>query len=246
MKSKKKVIALLTGTMLLTGCLFGVPVMAAEQPANTITVNGEGTIEVEPDLAYVYVGVSTSGVTAKEAQDQNSAKMTAVQSALIAMGIGENDIKSNYVSVYPEYSYNQATGEQTITGYTATHMLEVKTTDVDHTADIIDTALRAGANRTDGVSFTLSNPNLYYGDALKLAVSNAGQSANAIAGALGVTIQSPVSVIENTSSGVTRSYNASYAMEEAVVTMDSGSAASAPITYDEIEVTARIEVTYQY
>ena len=50
--------------------------------ANTVSVTGQSTIDVMPDLVAVYFMVSTTGATSKEAADKNSNITQALTNAL--------------------------------------------------------------------------------------------------------------------------------------------------------------------
>ena len=221
--------------------LLSVPVFAAETNAREITVNAKGTVYAEPDTAEIVLGVRTVADTSLKAQSENAEIMENVTSALKELGFTENQFRTSDFSIYPDYSNSSS---QTITGYTATNTITVTTKDLDNITNVIDAAAKAGANINNGVYFSVENPSQYYGKALELAVANAKTSAEYIAGALNVTIGAPVSVTEN---GGGYSYEtASSKSMAANADMDGGSGASTEIYYDDIEITARLTVVYNY
>src|SRR5690606_33605329 len=61
-------------------------------PNQTITVVGNGTASVTPDIARVSVGVEILAPTVAEAVEQNETTMAAVLAALRAAGIADRDI----------------------------------------------------------------------------------------------------------------------------------------------------------
>lgn len=66
-----------------------------------ITVSGQGTVKVKPDVAYVTLGVQTDSKDAKEAQAQNTKLMNDVIEAVKALGIAEKDIQTSGYYMYP-------------------------------------------------------------------------------------------------------------------------------------------------
>jgi uncharacterized protein YggE len=66
--------------------------------------------------------------------------------------------------------------------------VQVRVKELAQLGTLIDRALGAGANRVDSVRFSLSSPEEAQGRALAQAVQRARQAAEAIAGALGVTL----------------------------------------------------------
>ena len=65
-------------------------------PAQTITVVGQGTARIEPDIASVSVGVETSGPSISEAVQENEAKMASILAALEEAGIATQGTIRNW------------------------------------------------------------------------------------------------------------------------------------------------------
>src|SRR5690625_2713028 len=67
----------------------------------TITVEGTGTVELDPDTADVMLGVVTENESLEEAQDENSTRAQQVIDTLMAAEIAEEDIATTGYSVNP-------------------------------------------------------------------------------------------------------------------------------------------------
>ena len=128
---------------------------AAEQQ-NAITVSGDASVEVEPDKADIYVKIETFSESAQDAKDQNARLSDDVRKALKKQGIKDNDMETTTFYLTPKYKYDGSTGESTLQGYTLTNVIRVTTEDVDNAGKLIDTAVDAGANGIDRVSFGLT------------------------------------------------------------------------------------------
>jgi len=127
----------------------------------TITVTGTGATSISPDIVTLQFGVDTEAKTAQDAISENSQAMDSVVTAVMGLGITKDEISTASFSIYPEYNYSVPdpyTGVQktTLTGYKASNILFVKTNKISLTGKIIDSAVNAGTNRVDGVSFSLS------------------------------------------------------------------------------------------
>jgi len=133
----------------------------ADETTNTITVNGEGTVKVKPDMAYVNIGCGHHQQTAEDAQRKNSDVMNKVIQALKGMGIAEDDIKTTNYSIYPEQNYDEKTNQSIITGYHVSNMIEVTVRDINNVGNVIDRAGKAGANRMYNVRFTISDDSAF-------------------------------------------------------------------------------------
>ena len=219
---------------------MGVMALAAEK--GQINVTGKGIVTVEPDLATMYISIDTNAPTAEEAQKQNADKSGSVISGLKAVGIKDEDIKTNRYGVYPRYKYDEKTGERTMVGYEVSNNLLVTTADVKNTGKYLDAAVKAGATGNDNVEFSVKDPTQHYAQALSLAIQNANSSAQTIAKALGVVQGKAVRVDENYSSD---SYLRNES-EKASAVRDMGAGSAADIRYDKIQISANVNVTYLF
>lgn len=170
-----------------------------------ITVQGNGTLEVKPDLAIIRLGTVTSGKDVEEVQKMNDATMQEVQKAIATYGIPDEDMKTIQYNIYPKYDY--VDDKKTLAGYEVTHIIEVEVKDLSLLDDIITSAIEAGANMQLGIEFTLQSPTDYYRVALNEAVIDGQEKAKEMATTLGISINPiPITITENTvysSSGVT-------------------------------------------
>ncbi len=80
--------------------LFAAPALAESPPA-MISVTGEATVSVAPDLAEIEGGVTSEAKTAREASEANNAAMGKVLLALKGAGIAEKDIQTARLSLQP-------------------------------------------------------------------------------------------------------------------------------------------------
>jgi uncharacterized protein YggE len=146
-------------------------------------------VQRQPDQAVVVLAVESFAQTAQEASSENSAKMDAVIKALRRLGLGQDAIRTLGFSVTPEYDYTAGTprqpGEDRLIGYRARNMIQVTTNDIAQAGNIIDVAIKAGANRVTDLSFQLRDPEAARQEALRLAVGKARTEAETIAAALG-------------------------------------------------------------
>ena len=225
------------------------PVVATSTATSTISVNGQGEVLVKPDLAMVSLEVEHTASTAAEAQQKVTDGVTSILAAMQKLQIPEEDIVTSYVSVSPVYRYDD-NGTRTQNGYRAYTSLQVRTNDVDHVGTVLDTGLQAGATGTSGVSFTLENPSVYYGQALREAIRTAESSAQTIANAYGKSLGDVIAVTEQSSntSSVDKYYaeaSTMNAMREDA-TSAGGGGSSSKIAYEDISVYASVEVVYGF
>src|SRR5260370_19897016 len=132
------------------------PASAETEPPALISVTGEATVSVAPDLAQIDGGVTSEAKTAREASDANNAAMGKVLLALKGAGIAEKDYQTSRLSLQPEYAPNRS-GPSPVVGYRASNSVTVRVREVARLASVIDVLVGAGANDIGGINFTVSN-----------------------------------------------------------------------------------------
>src|SRR5205807_1691189 len=124
----------------------------------TITVMGSATTHVSPDRVMLSFAVETRNKTAAAALDENNILMKKVLDALQGSGVMKNETQTSYFSITPNYRNAPMTvGPGNLTGYTVTNTIQVTSSNLGHVSDWIDTAVKAGSNVVNNVSFTLSD-----------------------------------------------------------------------------------------
>ncbi|GGG09823.1 hypothetical protein GCM10010913_34580 [Paenibacillus aceti] len=237
-------VMMLTGTLLLGGPVFGgvfqaTPAYADEVQKNVISVVGNGEITVKPDIAYLSIGVETQAKTAKEAQSANAAKFSQISKLLKdTWKIDSKDLKTGQFYVQPNYTYNEKEGQK-LTGYTATHTLNVTYRDLEKVGTLIDAVTEAGANRIDNIRFSVENGDQYLAEVIQKAMNNANVKASAIAKAANRQLGAALNISQ--SGGNVSLYSENYAMKTMAVAADSGTS----VEPGEITVSTSLSITYE-
>ena len=179
----------------LAGALLTAPALAQVIPPAAISVTGEATVSVPPDLAEIDGGVTSEAKTAREASEANNAAMGKVLQALKGAGIEEKDIQTARLSLQPQSAPNRS-GPSAIAGYRASNRVTVRVRDVTKVASVIDTLVGAGANEIGGINFVVSQASKLLDEARERAVADARRKAEIYAKAAGVTLGAPLSISE--------------------------------------------------
>jgi uncharacterized protein len=217
----------------IAATLLAAPALAETAPPAMISVTGEATVSVAPDLAQIDGGVTSEAKTAREASDANNAAMGKVLLALKGAGIEEKDYQTSRLSLQPETAPNRAGGPATIVGYRASNRVTVHLRDVTKLANLIDTIVGAGANDIGGISFSVSNASKLLDDAREQAVADARRKADIYAKAAGVTLGAPLAISEEGAPGPIPYRK-----------MAVGMAASAPVDPGEETLHVRVSVSW--
>jgi uncharacterized protein YggE len=190
-------ILLLAGVLLAASAVAGVAqprfgnAAATPSATRTITVTGNGSITTVPDRASFSFTVDSRAATAKAALAQNAEAAAAVIAALKNAGVASRDLQTGQVSLSPQLSDDGTT----VVGYAASNSVTAATA-LAKAGALVDAAVGAGATGVSGPSFTRSDADSLYGDALKAAVANAGDKAKTLAAASGLTLGAVQTVVE--------------------------------------------------
>jgi len=165
---------------------------------NTVTGNGQATIQVDPNLVTVYFNAETKAETSQEATEANIEITEKLKTNILNLGFKENDIQTINFNVYPDYEWLYDKRQDN--GYVATHMIriEMSTEDTSKIGRVIDAGVGAGAG-ISYINFELSpeEEKQYKAQALELASEDARLKAGSIASGLGKKLGRLVSVSES-------------------------------------------------
>jgi uncharacterized protein YggE len=228
-------IALAALLVLAVGALAGIgrPEVAggaSEEQRDGITVTGVGRIDSVPDQAEFSLGITTKAATAREALAANSDRMRRLIAALKAAGVAERDVKTQNVSIAPNYD-----GDPEPAGYSASNTVSVVIRDLDRAGAVHEAASRAGANNVYGPSLTRANRESLGAQALEKAVENARKRAETLARAANVRLGPVTAIVEAVERG-------GYELFAARTAQDS--AADVPIEKGTEEISASVTVTF--
>lgn len=203
---------------------------------NRFKVFGEGNISVKPDMAEVIVGVTTENVQLEAAQMENARITTQVINSLIDAHIERKNIQTSSYNIRPNYDY--INGKQVFRDYEVSNNLKIIIINIASVGEIIDTAVKNGANTVSGVTFRVSDNRRYYYQALTKAIVDAQNKAAIMADRLSVKLNiTPIQVKEQLRGGDIVPFH--------TMTFKAVSE-STPIEIGENKITAEIEAVFAY
>jgi uncharacterized protein len=179
------------------------PVPAQPQPAQGISVVGQGIVTTQPNVARITIGADVTDPSLANAQAEAARRMDAVINQLKASGIADNDIRTVNYSINPIYDQPTQGQQPTLRGYQVQNQVEVRVTNVAGLGPLLDTAVSAGATRVMGIRFEASNMEDLKNQARDQAMQNARAQADQLARDAGVSVGRPISIDESDTGGVT-------------------------------------------
>ena len=235
-RSTAAVFALL---VLLAGCVAPLQTTggtAEDADPTTIDVSGTGQASAEADLAVVSVAVTARADAADAARGGVAADVERMRTALRDAGVPDEDVTTAFFRISPRYG--AVDGEREVIGYEAVHAFRIET-DPARAGEVVDLAVGNGADRVDGIAFTLSDERRadLREQALTAAVDAARADADTVAAATGLSVTGVASAA--TGGGFGPVFDARFAES-------GGGGAGVPTTLEPgpVTVTATVSVTY--
>ena len=210
----------------------------------TVSVSGSGSVTIEADTATIILSVITKGDDVAETSNRNAKKMAEVQSAVMNAGISKECISTQNYSVYQESHYDNKTGRQIQDDYRVTNEIKILIKNISMTSEVIDLSLKSGANQLSSLSYGVTDTETAKKQARTLAIQQAHESANLLAGASGSKLGKVLSISEHADYAFPRArlMKTSSPMNGA---MQEDSAVATPISGGSSTVTVTVDAVYQ-
>src|SRR3954451_25273805 len=158
---------------------------AADPVPSTLTVVGEGTARLAPDLAVVVVDFERRRKDAVAARNSVSKRSQRLIDSATALGIARKEIQTAAITLERAVLRPLKKGGKQRIRYTASGTVTLRVLVVDALGKLLNAATAAGANGIDGPNFDFSDPTAGRSAAEKAAVENARKRADAAAALVG-------------------------------------------------------------
>ncbi|MBT8402350.1 MAG: SIMPL domain-containing protein, partial [Gemmatimonadetes bacterium] len=166
--------------------------MAAD--TGVVRVTGSARVDVPADRARLAFAMETEARSAADAADANAERMQAVVEAVRGAVGDDGRIETSGYSLQPIYNRPEPGAPQAIVAYRVQNQVVVTLTDVDRVGPVLDTAVRAGANRVASMSFFAADTRAARLEAIAAATARAREEAEVLAAALGAELGSVLDV----------------------------------------------------
>ncbi len=207
--------------------------IATALSAQEITVTGQGSVDVPPDMARITFGVTKEATTAKDALDQMSNSLASVLAELAEAGVPDTAIQTSALRLDLRQDYNSVKGEARITGYLANSNVSVTVSDLADLGRLLDAVVGAGATQMNGLQFDVKDRSPHLEAARRAAVADGKAKATVFADAAGLSLGALLQLNEGGA-------QAGPIMMEASMARDAG----VPTAPGEITISATITMRY--
>lgn len=208
--------------------------------ARTVTVSAEGKVNAKPDIAQIRLSVVSKGQTVKLVSSQNNEKMNAVINAVKGLGVEAKDILTSQYDLNPDYDWTS--GGRKFLGYTLTQEITVKVRKLENVDEVLDSAVKSGANEVGGLTFDIDDAGGVKKEAREKAFATAKEKAVDMARAAGVSLGRVVTFSEDFSAPAVSYRN--FAMDAKAMAVPE-EASGASVEPGSKEMTVNVSVTYE-
>lgn len=216
-----------------------------ERAGTVIVVRGRGEDSEKPDRATAVFGAQSQAATASDAQRMVNQTVNTALESIRQLGIRGLLLQTSQLSLYPVFEQvspgRMGDREPRIVGYRAVITVSARIDDIGELGRLIDTALQAGANRLDSVSFGLSDDSGSRRRAITSAVMDASRKAEAIAMAMGLRLGEAIEVIEDGATVIQPMREMNRMQMGVAMSMDLGT----PIETGEVGTVAGVTIRYR-
>jgi uncharacterized protein len=206
----------------------------------SLTVSGNGTVYLTPDIAYIYIGVHTENSSISQAVSTNNTQAQALVDALKNAGIAGADIQTSNFSVYTNSNggIDKVTGQALPSGtyYSVDNTVYVTVRDLSKLGMLLNTAVGAGANNISSITFDVADKTAAQTQARQKAMDNAAT----LAGELASTAKLSLGTIQ-TITYSDNTYTPYFGMGGGGASAPN---ASVPIQPGQMQVSVSVSVTY--
>jgi uncharacterized protein YggE len=225
-------------SLIAVSCCWG----QGYDPRPKVFVSEEAVVYAKPDKATLSFGVETNDAKANVAKDANNAIVSQALAAIKKVGVKEEDIQTQRLTVEPRWEYNNQRRRQEFVGYQVRNVFVVTLKDLDKVEAVIVAAMDAGVNVMQGVNFETTQLAQYREEAREKALIAAKTKADKMAAVLGQSIKQPIDIRDDSQTGY---QPVGYGALRAVALMESDNSTGPTIAVGQIEVRARVSVVFE-
>jgi uncharacterized protein YggE len=193
MKRHHTFMIFLACSLVLAGCA------TSDRSANTrtLSVTGNGSVYIQPDIATVTLGIQATGTYVAAVVNENNSKSSALRDALTASGIAGDDIRTAAFTVTPQQQYDSMGNPTGAVKYYVDNSVLITVRDLPKLGSILDAAISAGTNQIQGISFSLEDSSQAESQARQKAFDAARHEAELLAQNAGATLGKPLTITTN-------------------------------------------------
>ena len=177
--------------MILLPLGLATALFAASSGAQTLSVEGQGSVEIVPEYARVGASVSHIADSAGAAQATVDRVVTELLTEISTLPVDADTVDAGHINIQPKYRWNPRLETQELLGYEATRLLGLRLTSLDSLGEALQMLAEQGATAVQPPQYGSTVIDEARGRALAIAYEKAKRDALSLATAAGLTLGPP-------------------------------------------------------
>ncbi|RMF12872.1 MAG: DUF541 domain-containing protein [Candidatus Dadabacteria bacterium] len=196
MLRSRRQLAILVGAVLLSS-----PAIAGEAARRTIAVHGSAELRAAPDILRLVVVFRAEGPAVEALRRDVDNRARRFTDSLDRFGIDSKHYSALQPTVEPQYVWDK---KRKLTGFIYRRQVQIELNKIDHYGDLIDQALKLGAEMSGAPVMDFSDREALEVRALEAAVVAARAKAQRLAAAAGASLGPVQEIVETSATPVPR------------------------------------------
>ena len=177
--------------MILLPLGLATALFAASSGAQTLSVEGQGSVEIVPEYARIGASVSHIADSAGAAQATVDRVVRELLTEISTLPVDADTVDAGHINIQPKYRWNPRLETQELLGYEATRLLGFRLTSLDSLGEALQMLAEQGATAVQPPQYGSTVIDEARGRALAIAYEKAKRDALSLATAAGLTLGPP-------------------------------------------------------
>lgn len=177
--------------MILLPLGLATALFAASSGAQTLSVEGQGSVEIVPEYARIGASVSHIADSAGAAQATVDGVVTKLLTEISTLPVDADTVDAGHINIQPKYRWNPRLETQEFLGYEATRLLGFRLTSLNSLSEALQMLAEQGATAVQPPQYGSTVIDEARGRALAIAYEKAKRDALSLATAAGLTLGPP-------------------------------------------------------
>jgi len=228
---------LLLKIFLLFMCITFNSFLLAEDNLRTIKVSGNSNIWVTPDNVTIHFQIDVLNKNLKSAKELSNKIFNDVMKVSDQFRLDQTKVKTNYLSIYPKYGY-----QDVFLGYQVTKAMAFTLDDLSKFEELLSCLLTSGIERINNITYSVVDSRKYRDQARSDALKAAKEKAEAMANEYGKKIGEPISIMEESDSN---SYWHAPSLFNSTANIPGSTITSEGIAYGKNSINSKVTVIFE-
>ncbi len=174
--------------------VFSVAMFSACLGAQTLSVEGKGTVEIAPEYARISASVSHTADSAPVAQATVDRIVSKLLAGISELPVDASSIDAGKINIQPRYRWSPRLKTQEFQGYEATRVLGFRLISLESLGETLQMLSEQGATAVQPPQYGSARTDDARSRALVIAYDNAKLDANSLASAAGLALGPPAKI----------------------------------------------------